>query len=193
MGKLIPIILILVGAGAGIGAGLMLRPAADTEMMDASADKDTMAAMDGQSENNPDALEDGEYSSESAGADDDSQDEYSDDNDKEGVASIEYVALRRQMIVPLVEGNRVGALIVLSLSIEAVGGNIELIYDREPKLRDEFLQVLFRHANTGGFDGMFTSGEAMSDLKSALNAAAQNVLGSVLHQVLITEILRQEI
>ena len=185
MGKLIPIILILVGAGAGVGAGLMLRPAADAQMAAVYADDTAMPAEDGQGGDYPDA--------ESADADgyEDAPDEYSED--KEGVASIEYVALRRQMIVPLVYGDRVGALMVLSLSIEAVGGNIELIYDREPKLRDEFLQVLFRHANTGGFEGAFTAGEAMSDLKSALNAAAREVLGEVSQQVLVTEILRQEI
>ena len=38
----------------------------------------------------------------------------------------------------------------------------------KPRLRDSFLKVMFRHANSGGFDGSFTSGRKMDDLKSAL-------------------------
>ncbi len=186
MGKLIPVILILLGAGGGVGAGLMLRPAAEVVTAEAET-----PAKEGQNAGYSDesAPENDGYNTEGAAG----EDEYSGDKDKGGYDAIEYIALRRQMIVPLVEGDRVGALMVLSLSIQATGGNIELIYEREPKLRDEFLQVLFRHANTGGFDGAFTSGEAMSDLKSALGAAAREVLGEVSQQVLVTEILRQEI
>ncbi len=189
MGKLIPIILILAGVGGGIGAGIMLRPSADADM--AAMDDERGAEM-------PSDDGSGEPADDGYGDPADDQDEPAaksgDYGDGPALSAIEYVALRRQLIVPLVDGNRVGALIVLSLSIEAVGGNIELIYDLEPKLRDEFLQVLFRHANTGGFDGMFTTSEAMNDLRSALNAAARDVLGSsVVQQVLITEILRQEI
>ncbi len=193
MGKLIPIILMLIGAGAGVGAGIMLRPAAEPEMAAADATDYGENAEDEPDDGYPEADNNEDAGYDSADAEYDTQDEYSGDKGKGGVPAIEYIALRRQMIVPLVDGDRVGALMILSLSIEATGGSIELIYNREPKLRDEFLQVLFRHANTGGFDGMFTSGEAMSDLKSALNAAASDVLGSVSHQVLITEILRQEI
>ncbi|MCF6304720.1 MAG: flagellar basal body-associated FliL family protein [Rhodobacteraceae bacterium] len=193
MGKLIPIILMLIGAGAGVGAGIMLRPAAEPEMAAADAADYGGKAEDEPDNGYPESDNNEDTGYDSADAEYDTQDEYSGDKGKGGVPAIEYIALRRQMIVPLVDGDRVGALMILSLSIEATGGSIELIYEREPKLRDEFLQVLFRHANTGGFDGMFTSGEAMSDLKSALNAAASDVLGSVSHQVLITEILRQEI
>ena len=180
MGKLIPIILMLVGLGGGVGAGLMLRPAPEPQ---AAAET---SSSDGETLTEPDAV-----STEGDGYD--SSPDPADNQSDEYAPAIEYVALRRQLIVPLVDGDRVGALIVLSLSIEATGGNMEIIYEREPKLRDEFLQVLFRHANTGGFNGVFTSGEAMSDLKSALNAASRDVLGSISRAVLVTEILRQEI
>jgi hypothetical protein len=103
----------------------------------------------------------------------------------------EYVALQRQMIVPIVSDDQVISLVVLSLSIEVEAGFTNDVYDREPKLRDAFLQVLFRHANTGGFSGDFTSGEKMADLRRALNSAAAQVLGPVAIQVLVTDILRQ--
>ena len=158
----------LVGASGGAGLGLLLRP--DAEMA-------SSVVIDHEAE----------------APEDDHAVAATDGHGEPVTSAVEYVALQRQLIVPLVDENRVDALIVLSLSIEAKSGNIEVIYDREPKLRDEFLQVLFRHANTGGFEGTFTSGEAMRDLKAALSAASHDVLGAISHQVLVTEILRQEI
>ena len=52
---------------------------------------------------------------------------------------------------------------------------------------------MFRHANSGGFDGSFTAGTKMEDLKSALLAAAQEILPETpVDEVLITEIARQD-
>ena len=88
---------------------------------------------------------------------------------------------------------RVEALVVASLSIEVTGGSTQAVYQREPKLRDVFLQVMFDHANIGGFEGAFTSGERMDILRSALFLdAARSVLGTNVKDVLITEIARQD-
>jgi predicted Zn-dependent protease with MMP-like domain len=55
------------------------------------------------------------------------------------------------------------------------------------------LQVLFYHANIGGFECAFTSGERMDILRSALLDAAHGVLGDQVNDVLITEIARQDV
>ena len=47
----------------------------------------------------------------------------------------------------------------------------------EPKLRDVFLQVLFDHANMGGFRGAFTRSDVLEPLRTALREAAQKHLG----------------
>ena len=67
-----------------------------------------------------------------------------------------YVKLNNQFVVPVVEREKLSALVVLSLSLEATEGMSDRIYALEPKLRDVFLQVLFDHANMGGFRGAFT-------------------------------------
>lgn len=54
----------------------------------------------------------------------------------------EYVKMNNQFVVPVVEGGRVAAMVVLSLSLEVDAGNTEAVYQREPKLRDVFLQAL---------------------------------------------------
>jgi hypothetical protein len=104
----------------------------------------------------------------------------------------DYVKLNNQFVVPIVEGGRVASMVVLSLSLEVVPGNSETVYSREPKIRDVFLQVLFDHANTGGFRGSFTDGSNMTVLRRALKEKAVGVMGAIVTDVLITEIARQD-
>jgi len=177
-----------MGGGGGVAAGFFLRPPPpEPEMMAECAEGDEHCAP----------VEEGGHGEEMASEDDghgeaDSDAEDDHGADAEGTGNEpEYVALQRQMIVPIVSDDQVISLVVLSLSIEVEAGYTMDVYDREPKLRDAFLQVLFRHANTGGFSGDFTSGEKMADLRRALNSAAAQVLGPIAIQVLVTDILRQ--
>lgn len=191
MKKLLPILLLLLGGGGGVGAGYFLRPIPAetdmaTEMQCAAEEPDCEdAANDGPSAGT-------ELAEEGRNAETAGENQGEATEGAEGSNGPEYVALQRQMIVPIVSDDEVISLVVLSLSIEIEAGFTNDVYDREPKLRDAFLQVLFRHANTGGFTGDFTSGEKMSDLRRALNGAAAQVLGAVAIQVLVTDILRQE-
>ncbi len=104
----------------------------------------------------------------------------------------EYVRMNNQFIVPIVEGGRVVSMVVLSLSLEVTPGSSETVYAREPKIRDAFLQVLFDHANSGGFRGSFTDGSNLVLLRRALAEQARLVLGAAVTDVLITEIARQD-
>jgi hypothetical protein len=77
--------------------------------------------------------------------------------------------------------------------LEAKTGAREAIYAREPKLRDAFLQVLFDHANTGGFKGAFTDSGTMSTLRTALTEIAQKTIGNQINDVLVIDIVRQDV
>lgn len=104
----------------------------------------------------------------------------------------DYVKLNNQFVVPVVEGGRVSALVILSLSLEVEPGASEQIYTREPKLRDAFLQVMFDHANAGGFRGTFTDGANLVLLRSALREVAAKTMGPIISDVLIVDIVRQD-
>jgi hypothetical protein len=166
--KLLPVILALVGTGAGVGAGLMLMPE-KTETASAVECVPTGDGMHHTAEEVPEPVDDG--------------------LPPEGR---EFVKMSNQFVVPIMSSERVTGLVVASLSIEINSGGTELVYAREPKLRDVFLQVMFDHANIGGFDGAFTAGERMDILRSALLDAARSVLGKDVSEVLITEIARQD-
>lgn len=103
-----------------------------------------------------------------------------------------YVAMKNQFVVPVIEDGRVKSMIVLSLSLETNAEDNEIIYSKEPKLRDVFLRTLFDHAHIGGFDGAFTESGRLSILRIALLEVAQSVIGEEISDILITDIVRQE-
>lgn len=165
MRKILPIILALIGLGAGVGAGMSLRPIPAKMALGPCGDNQI-----GHTE--PTMTAEGETIADSS--------------------KLDYVKLNNQFVVPVVKDGIVAALVVMSLSLEMTSGGPELVYKREPKLRDAFLQVLFDHANTGGFDGSFTSGRNMDNLRHALLESANKALGDVVSDVLIIDVARQD-
>ena len=104
----------------------------------------------------------------------------------------EYVKLSNQFVIPVVEAGQVAALVVISLSLEVKPGGTEAVFAAEPKLRDVFLQVLFDHANSGGFRGSFTDASNLVVLRQSLKEVAMQVLGEDVKDVLIVDIARQD-
>ncbi|WP_411351850.1 flagellar basal body-associated protein FliL [Leisingera aquaemixtae] len=105
----------------------------------------------------------------------------------------EYIKINNQFVVPVVERDQLTSLVVVSLSLEAKQGIGEKVRTLEPKLRDVFLQVLFDHANMGGFRGAFTRSDVLEPLRTALREAAQKHIGKGVYDVLIMEISRQDV
>lgn len=107
--------------------------------------------------------------------------------------SREYVKLAQQFVVPVLDGDRVGAMVVLSLSLEVVPGAREAVFEREPKLRDTLLQVLFDHANMGGFGADFTGAANLDLLRRSLAEAARQIMPDRITDVLIVDMARQDV
>lgn len=169
---LLPFLFLLVGTGAGIGAGLFFRPAEPDlpamEMADPCGTRpeggtETAAGGTGQSD------------------------------DAASAGEMDYARLNNQFVVPVISENAVSSLVVVSLSVEVPRGRENLVFEREPKLRDAFLQVLFEHANIGGFDGHFTSTSNMRTLRNSLRGAARGAIGPEASDVLILEMVRQDV
>lgn len=160
--KLIPVILGILGLLIGAGAGFFLRPA--------PAPVDPAAAEAKPAEG------------------------HSAEAPAEGEAAVlpEFAKLQNQFVVPVMEGGKISAMVILSFSLEVENGASPEIYNVEPKLRDSFLQVLFDHANSGGFAGVYTDGANLVVLREALLEAAKSILGEKVKDVLITDLLRQD-
>lgn len=164
---LIPLLFTLAGLLAGLGLGQALRPIA-TGPATGSA-PESAADIAG-----PETETDGT----APGAD--------------TASPTEFVTLDNQFIVPILREGRVTSLVVMSLGLEVGEGSRKLVFAREPRLRDSFLQVMFDHANAGGFDGPFTEGSRLTLLRRTLVEAARPILGPVVRDVLITEVARQD-
>lgn len=167
LGKLLPVLLGLIGVGAGVGAGVVMKPAQEVAA--------PVAAPCGEGA----AKEERVAQAAEAPA--------------EEALGHEYVKLNNQFIVPVVEEDRVASMVVLSLSVETGIGEKDEVYQLEPKLRDAFLQVLFDHANMGGFRGAFTNSANMDILRNALRETARKVAGDLISDVLIIDITRQDV
>lgn len=188
MKGLLPVILAIIGLAVGTGAGIFLKPPATAQVGVGPIN----------AENAPQKQEgSGESAKVSSSASKTPEPtkpaHSSEGNNAAENAGFEYVKLNNQFIIPVVSGGKVAALVVLSLNIEVTAGGKETVYDVEPKLRNAFLQVLFDHANSGGFNGEFTSDQKMSDLRGSLLEAAKKILGPVAVDVLVIDIMRQDV
>lgn len=113
--------------------------------------------------------------------------------DPESSGVSEFVKLNNQFVVPVVSDSMVSSLVVMSLSIEVETGLRETVFQREPKLRDALLQVMFDHANIGGFDGAFTEAGNLDVLRVGLTDMARQVLPKGVFGVLIVDLARQDL
>lgn len=160
---ILPLAMLLFGLGAGVGAGVFLRPEPETVE---TIEEETPLEEDQAEEDTQDAGPD---------------------------AGREYVRLSNQFVVPLVDEDRISAMVVLTLSVEVAEGNGETVFDVEPKIRDIFLRVLFDHASIGGFSGDFANNENLDTVRNNLKHAAHKSFGDeFIYDVLIFEIARQD-
>lgn len=184
-------VMVLVGGGVGVGAGIFLRPAPEVaEEEPANGEhKEAKTEDHGDKEAQADESHKDETQKEDGYADDGhSDDGYGEDDPN----ATEIAKLSNQFIVPILDDKRVTAMVVLTLSLETKPGGQQLAFDREPKIRDAFLQVLFDHANAGGFSENFTSGDRLDRLRELLRAASKPVLKDYVVNVLVTNIARQD-
>lgn len=172
MKLILPVILLLLGLGGGVGAGLFLTPP-EPDLPDMSMENPCGPGIDSTPElaaTSPEA-----------------------ESEEQSSGEKDYARLNNQFVVPVVRDEKVTSLVVVSLSVEVPFGRQELVFEKEPKLRDAFLQVLFEHSNLGGFEGNFTSTTNMRTLREALRSAARESVGPEASDVLILELVRQDV
>lgn len=177
---LLPLVLLLLGTGGGVGAGLALRPGPAPPPADIAdgTDADTgLPAGDADAAPLVPAAE---------SAEDPATDE------RPAAVSTDYIKLNNQFVVPIVAREKIEAVIVMSLSLEVPSGQSEAVYRHEPKLRDAFLQVMFDHANMGGFAGVFTDTARLDALRAGLLDVASQILDDEIESILITDFVRQQ-
>ncbi len=167
---LLPLICVLLSGAAGAGVATFL------------AKPDEKSEMDCKAEPCPDAKSEG-Y---------DKAPEKTEEAYEKEAGDTDFVKINKQFVVPLLENDKVTSLVLTAFSLEVKKETSEKVFEVEPKIQDAFLSVLFTHAHSGGFSGSFTSTAAMEDLRRRLKEEARAILGPILIDVLITEVVRQD-
>lgn len=102
-----------------------------------------------------------------------------------------YFTFPTQFFVPLIRNGDMGAIMILTLSVETAEDQLEAMKTLEHRLRDALLRQLMIHANTGGFDGNFTTEASLGRLRADLLKAAQHAITLPVRAILIEDIARQ--
>lgn len=111
--------------------------------------------------------------------------------DADAAAATAWFKFPQQFFVPVLHGGHLDSTMILSLSVEMPETATEEVYAHEIKLRDALLRQLLIHANTGGFDGNFTTEAHLRKLRAELTATARAIVPRI-GEILIGDIARQE-
>ena len=117
------------------------------------------------------------------------------DGDKSAAAedaTVEWFRFPSQFFVPIMRNGATEAVMILALTLEMPAEAKPAVEAQEHRLRDALLNALMIQANTGGFDGNFTSAASLDRLRHALLEAAHKAAGPQIAQVLIEDIARQD-
>lgn len=104
-----------------------------------------------------------------------------------------FMKFSRQFVVPVIEPSGVRSLVVMDINIEVPPGMAEIIYTKEPKLRDSMLAALLSLSNKGAFDQNLLEEGNLESIRAELLGAARSVIGGDAQKVLILNITRQDV
>lgn len=187
MKKLVPMLIPVLALVGGVAAGEMLRPAAEGVE---HAAVEAPAEGHGETEAASDDHAAKETSDPAAPPPADDHAAAADHGEGPGPAE-GWFTFPSQFFVPLMRNGDMGAVMILTLTIEALGAELAAMEQQEHRLRDALLRELLIHANTGGFDGNFTSEARLAPLRDRLQKAAQASTDLTVKAVLIEDIARQ--
>lgn len=103
-----------------------------------------------------------------------------------------YVGFSRKFVVPVVQGERTQALLILDLAIDAPSATANRLLEMKPRLRDALLRVLFELAATDAFSQTYIEAPIMEELRQKLRSAAREFAGPSVREVLILDLVRKE-
>lgn len=185
MKKILTLLLPVIALAAGTFGGAILHPATGPD--DTTGHEDQAADAHA----TPEAEDYQETEPKHAAADNGhgGGDHMGDHGGDSGAAA--WFTFPTQFFVPMMRNGDMGAMMILTLSIETTEGALEPMKQQEHRLRDALLRQLLILANTGGFDGNFTADARIRVLREGLLKAARAATDLPVDKVLIEDIARQ--
>ena len=186
MKKILTFLLPLAALGGGIAGGEILRPSTE------SGNTEIPSSTEGKQQPADDARADQAGGEKDAKADASASSGYGDSGgNDEKTEGRGWFTFPSQFFVPLMRNGDMGAMMIVTLTIETDAAQLEKVQKQESRLRDALLRQLMIQANTGGFDGNFTTEPSQRVLREELLKAARAATDLQIDAVLIEDIARQ--
>lgn len=109
-----------------------------------------------------------------------------------GGDTVSYLKFKRQFVVPVMDKNKIEALVIMNLNIELDKHAPSNVYNMEPKLRDAIMRELLALSSDDIFGENLTSAESYQTLRSTLLRASKSVVREGVKDILILDIARQD-
>ncbi|MGJ8562371.1 MAG: hypothetical protein ACSHXY_02355 [Alphaproteobacteria bacterium] len=106
--------------------------------------------------------------------------------------SVTYLKFKRQFVVPVMDKNKIEALVIMNLNLELNDDAPDNAYSLEPKLRDAIMRELLVLSSDDIFGANLTSAESYQTLRSTLLRASKAVISEGVEDILILDIARQD-
>lgn len=182
--KILMILVPLIAFAVGAFGGLQLKP--EKEAQQASHENGNSHDAHAKAEDHP---QNTEHASDGHGTGHGG--DHGDEKKGQGDAA-ETFTFPSQFFVPLVRRGDPDAVMIMTISLQSSHKHIEALANQEHRLRDIILRQLLIIANTGGFDGNFTTDGRQRALRKALLEAVRHEFGETVTAILIEDIVRQQ-
>ncbi|MEM9422604.1 MAG: hypothetical protein AAF986_08880 [Pseudomonadota bacterium] len=110
-------------------------------------------------------------------------------------ASLEYFSVRfsRPFVVPVTDGWRTQALVVLKLNVEVEQAAADQTAGLQDKMRDRIMSSLIGFSHEGGFAGATTDPALYDAVRVSVRDAVEDMFPEMVGDVLILELLKRSV
>lgn len=105
-----------------------------------------------------------------------------------------YSKFKKPIIIPIFKGDKAAGMLIVEIWLELEpDANTILISTKEPRVRDELMQVFYLYASEGRFSRELLNPQIQAELRQDLTHVARQFIGHELHAVLINDMQRQDL
>ena len=105
-----------------------------------------------------------------------------------------YSKFEKPIIIPIFRNNKAVGMLIAEIWLELAPGSETLVVTaKEPRLRDELMQVFYLYASEGRLSASLLKPETQAELRRDLTNVARQFIGDSLHAVVINDMQRQDL
>jgi flagellar FliL protein len=105
-----------------------------------------------------------------------------------------YSKFKKPVVIPIFKNDKAIGMLIVEIWLELEpNADLVTINTKEPRVRDELMQVFYLYASQGRFSETLLEPQTQAELRQDLTNVAKQFLGNELHAVLINDMQRQDL